>query len=269
MDNARMLEKIARFCLMDDTFFNICMDGSLECVQLILRIIMNNESLAVQSIVTQRTIGNLQNRGVRFDVMAISEGKVYDIEIQRTDAGAVPKRARYNSSMIDANVLRSGQNFNELPESYVIFITEHDILGDNLPIYNISMVIAENGKSFEDGRHIIYVNGENRNNTALGKLMQDFFSKNPNEMNYKELKTRAKYFKEDEEGVKKMCEILQEIYDEGKIEGKIEGEMKTRIELVIDMLKANQSLDLITKFSKLTVEKINEIAKENHIVISK
>ena len=269
MNNARMLEKIARFCLMDDTFFNICMDGSPECVQLILRIIMNNESLEVQSIETQRTIGNLQNRGVRFDVMATSKCKVYDIEIQRADAGAVPKRARYNSSMIDAHELRSGQNFNELPESYVIFITEHDILGDNLPIYNISMVIAENGKSFEDGRHIIYVNGENRNNTALGKLMQDFFSKNPNEMNYKELKTRTKYFKEDEEGVKKMCEILQEIYDEGKIEGKIEGEMKTRIELVIDMLKANQSLDLITKFSKLTVEKINEIAKENHIVISK
>ncbi|MBR2178966.1 MAG: hypothetical protein IJ862_01025 [Selenomonadaceae bacterium] len=63
-----MLEKISRFCLMDDTFFNVCMDGSPECVQLILRIIMNNETLKVQSVVTQRSVGNLTYRGIRFDV---------------------------------------------------------------------------------------------------------------------------------------------------------------------------------------------------------
>ena len=260
----KMLEKISRFCLMDDTFFNVCMDGCPECVQLILRIIMDNNALEVQSVVTQRSVGNLEYRGVRFDVMATAEGKVYDIEIQRTDAGAIPRRARYNSSMIDANELRSGQDFNELPESYVIFITEHDVLKYNLPIYHIDMIIKENNAPFEDGRHIIYVNGENRDNSALGQLMQDFFSKNPNDMNYEELKSRTKYFKDTEEGVNKMCEIMQEAYNEGIAEGAT----NARIDMIIELLKEKQPLDLIVKISKFSIDRIKEIAKENNLVIA-
>ena len=268
MDNVKwkegMLEKISRFCLMDDTFFNVCMDGSPECVQLILQIIMNNnEALEVQNVVTQRSVENLEYRGVRFDVMATAEGKVYDIEIQRADVGTIPRRARYNSSMLDANVLRSGQDFIELPESYVIFITENDVLKYNLPIYHIDMVIKENNAPFEDGRHIIYVNGDKRDDSALGQLMQDFFSKNPNDMNYEKLKNRTRYFKETEEGVKKMCEIMQEAYNEGKIEGIDEG----KIDVILGLLKEGQSLELISRVSRFTIEKIEKVARENDIVI--
>ena len=60
-------------CLMDDAFFNVCMDGSIECMQLILRIIMDKANLEVQEVITQRTIANIHYRGVRFDVMATAE----------------------------------------------------------------------------------------------------------------------------------------------------------------------------------------------------
>ena len=166
--------------------------------------------------------------------------------------------------MIDANELRSGQDFSELPESYVIFITEHDVLKYNLPIYHIDMIIRENDAPFEDGRHIIYVNGENRDNSSLGQLMQDFFNKNPSDMNYEELKYRTKYFKDTEEVVKKMCEIMQEAYNEGKIVGIDEG----KIDVILELLKEGQPLELISRVSKFTLEKIEKIAKDNNIVIA-
>ena len=248
-------EKIRQMCLMDDEFFNVCMDGAPDCVELILQIIMEKPDLKVLKVETQRTIANIDYHGVRFDVMATSEGRIYDIEVQRADEGAIPRRARYNACMIGVKELRSGKDYKKLPESYVIFITENDVIGDSLPIYHIERTIRETGKPFGDGDYIIYVNGENRENTTLGRLMQDFFNTTPDSMNYPLLAKRARYFKEDEMGVKKLTEFAKEYYDRGKIE------------MIIEMLKDNQSLDLIAKFSKFTIEKIKEIAAQNNIVI--
>ena len=259
MQREQILEKIKRMCLMDDAFFNVCMDGSPECVELILRIIMDEPTLQVQNVTTQRTIANISCRGVRFDVMATANGKVYDIEVQRADEGAIPQRARYNAYMIGANELRSGKAYNELPESCVIFITARDVIGDSLPIYHIDRIIRETGKPFADGDHIIYVNGENRDDTPLGRLMQDFFCAVPNEMNYPVLARRARYFKEDEGGVAKMSPITQEIFDEG--------EMKGKIEMVVKMLRAKQTLEFISQISEFTIERIKEIAAQNDIAI--
>ena len=252
----RNLEKIQRMCLMDDVFFNVCLDDSPECVELILQIVMDEPELKVQSVTTQRTITNLNYHGVRFDVMATAKGKVYDIEVQRADEGAIPQRARYNSYMIGVRELHSGKKYNELPESYVIFITAHDVIGDGLPIYHIDRVIRETGRAFADGDHIIYINGENRDDTALGRLMQDFFCKEPNKMFYSTLSKRARYFKEDEIGVSKLSEITQELMNEGKID------------VIIKMLKAKQSLKFIADMTEFTIEKIREIAKQNNIAIT-
>ena len=89
-------------------------------------------------------IKNLQGRGVRFDVFARdSTGKEYDIEIQRADKGAEPKRARYNSALMDANALKSGEDVGKLRDSYVIFITENDALGGGREVYHVRRMIEE------------------------------------------------------------------------------------------------------------------------------
>nr|WP_288974758.1 hypothetical protein [uncultured Blautia sp.] len=74
----------------------------------------------------------------------------------------------------DANSLIPGSDYNDLPETYVIFITENDIIGGNERIYYVDRVIKETGKVFDDEAHIIYVNGAFRDETPLGKLMHDF-----------------------------------------------------------------------------------------------
>ena len=134
------LDKIQKLRLMDDDFFNKCMEGSTECVELILHIIMDRNDLKVISAQTQHTIKNLQGRSVRLDVLAIDDsGGQINIEIQREDKGAGSKRARYHSSIMDANLLLAGENFEEQPETYVIFITERDVLKKGLPLYRVIM----------------------------------------------------------------------------------------------------------------------------------
>ena len=177
MDKNYILEAIKKFRLIDDPLFNVVMSNSLECVELLLQIILNEETLKVEKVHTQYTVPNVISHGVRFDVLAASNGKIYDIEVQRDDSGAIPRRARYNSSMLDVNSLHSGKKYSELPESYVIFITEHDVLHRQKPIYHINRKIEETGENFHDGSHIIYVNAENRDDTALGRLSPSRFDR--------------------------------------------------------------------------------------------
>lgn len=76
--------------------------------------------------------------------------------------------------MLDANLLRKGEKSDELPETYVAFITEHDVIGKGRPLYHIGRYIFDTNERFDDGSHILYVNGEYRDETPVGKLMHDF-----------------------------------------------------------------------------------------------
>ena len=124
------------------------------------------------------------------------------------------KRARYNSSLIDANVTEPGEQYQNLNETYVVFITENDVLGENLPIYHVDRIIRETGKMFNDQSHIIYVNSQIKDETALGKLMHDFTCTNAKDMYYEVLADRVHYFKEDEKGVAIMCKAMEDMRNE-------------------------------------------------------
>ena len=115
--------------------------------------------------------------------------------MQRSDRGASEKRARYNSSLLDANLTDAGDDYDALNETYVIFITENDVLKAGLPIYHVDRTVRETGTFFNDQAHIIYVNSQIKDETALGKLMHDFFCTNSKDMNYPILARRVRYFK--------------------------------------------------------------------------
>ncbi len=93
---------------------------------------------------------------------------------------------------------------------YVIFICEKDVYKKNEPIHCFDRYDKKNKINLNDSGYIIYVNGQNRDNTPLGKLMHDFSCKDPNEMYYEVFKKRVKYLKEEAEGQNIMCELVEQ-----------------------------------------------------------
>ncbi len=179
------LQRLRGFRLLDDDFFTKCFEGDTECIELILQIVLDKQDLKVVDARTQVFVENLLNRSVRLDVLATnSVGHKFNIEIQRADKGAGRKRARYNSSMMDANLLEKGEDFEVLPETFVVFITENDVIGKGQPLYRIERCFLETGESFDDGSHILYVNGAYRDESPIGRLMHDFSCTNPSDMYY-------------------------------------------------------------------------------------
>ena len=225
----RYLEKIKQLRLMDDTFFNSCFDGNIPCMEVVLRAVLGNDRLRVTEVITQQSVPNLYGRAVRFDALATDGETIYDVEIQRSDEGAIPRRARFNSSMIDSREVSKGTLFPALPEIYVIFITEHDVWKRGKPLYTVRRTFEDTEEVFNDGTHILYVNGECQSESPLGRLMHDFFCSDPNDMYSDVLAERVRFFKEDEKGVAAMCNVMKEIYDDGFASGEAQGEARGEV----------------------------------------
>lgn len=250
------LQRLKNLCLMDDEFMSKYFEDNAECTELVLHIIIGKEDLKVKQVQTQKEIKNLQGRSVRLDILATdSRGRKYNIEIQRVSKGAGVKRARYNSSLLDANITWPGENFEELAETYVVFITERDVLGKKLPIYHVERMIRETGEYFGDETHILYVNASCQDATPLGLLMKDFFCPDPSDMNYPILAERAKYFKEKEKGVT----VVSRIFDEVREEGVMDARMDIAENLLAD---GEMTVEKIAKVTRLPLEEVTALAKE-------
>lgn len=216
--HAEDLQRLRGFRLLDDDFMSKVFEDK-ACSQFLLQIILDKKGLSVQKVHAQHDVKNLQGRSIRLDIVATDEnGRVYNIEIQRSDKGASIKRARYNSSLLDANVTELGDDYENLIETYIIFITENDVLKAGLPIYHIDRTIKETGVMFGDEAHIIYVNSQIKDETELGKLMHDFSCTDAKDMYYKILADRVRYFKEDAKGVETMCRAMEEMRKEAAVE---------------------------------------------------
>lgn len=262
------LARLRQLRLIDDDFFSKCFDNDTACVQLVLQIVLDKPDLNVVDVRTQVFVENLLNRSVRLDVLATdSEGRKFNIEIQRSDKGAGRKRARYNSSMMDVNLLEKGNDFEALPEIYVIFITENDVIGLGEAIYEIERCFVKSGKRFGDGSHILYVNGSYRDDSPVGKLMHDFSCTDPSDMCYdmcyNVLADRARFFKESKEGIAVMCKVLDDMRRQSYQEGMAEGKNKNRKETALNLLKLGTiSLDDISFATGLSLDEVKKLNED-------
>ena len=241
------LKRLKSLRYIDDDFMTVCLADNYEGVELILRIVLGREDITIKTVHTQELLKNLQGRSAILDVHAIdSTKKEFDVEIQRSDTGAGAKRARHNSSLLDAHILKPGDDTEDIPDSYVIFITENDVMEKNQAIYHIQRYLETNeGKElFGDGSHIIYVNGKYRGNDEIGKLMHDFSCTNPDDMNYEALAKKARYFKQDEKGVAAMCKIMEDMRNEAAQKAELKS--------------AKETAERLIKKGKMTLEEIAE-----------
>ncbi len=253
------LQRLRGFRLLDDDFLTKCFEGDTASIELVLQIVLEKPDLKVLDVRTQVFVENLLNRSVRLDILATdSTGAKLNVEVQRSDKGAGRKRARYNSSMMDANLLKKGEDFDKLPETWVIFITENDVMGKGLPLYPIERCFLGTGERFEDGSHILYVNGAYRGDTPIGKLMHDFSCTDAADMYYGILADRVRFFKESKEGIEIMCRAMEDMRNQTLKEGMINVAKKMLEDGTI-------KLEKIAEFVGLSVDEVKKLKTDQNM----
>lgn len=226
--NEKTVELVMSFTFMTDRFMSNAFDK--EVGEYVLSIIMERP-LKIRKIESQHTEDDVYSRGCRFDIIAEdTDGKFYNIEVQNADSGAVPERARFNCGRIDQAIINKGMKYQQFPEVYIIFITEHDVMGKGYPIYHYDRTLREDGDLFGDKQHIIYVNGECKNpNTPLGQLMLDMQQSDPSKISSKILADKMIELKQGK-GLKFMCKEIDKFESEvtAEVTAKVSSEERTK-----------------------------------------
>lgn len=254
------LEQLANYRPLDDDFMRELFRNNLELAEFVLRIVIDKPDLKLVKEETQYDLQHLfGERSICLDVFGIdSNGQQYDFEVQRQDKGADPHRARYHSSAMDIDNLKAKKEFSTLPNTYVIFFTENDFFGKGKPIYPIERMNLATGEPFNDGEHILYINGAytNEEDTSdLAKLIHDFRCRKADDMLLKPLADKTRFFKETPEGVEYMCKAMEDRINEEKMQEKI---MIAANLLGLGML----TNEAIAEATKLPLKKVEEIAAE-------
>ena len=221
----RYLELLAGLRLMDDDFFSEALDEKIAPVEYILNTVLERD----------------------------------DIRVLRTEAQVEYKSAANRSIKLDRTLLDKGKDFEDLVDTYVIFITEHDRVGAGLPLYHVERRIAElDDALLGDGAHIVYVNGQFRDlNHPVGRLMHDMNCTNAADILNPLLAQEVRYLKETEGGRTQMCRAFEEIAFESAKEATHKANVAVAQKMLAD---GGLTLEQIAKFSSLPLSEVQELA---------
>ena len=214
---------LEELCPFDDVLFRCMIKDNYPLAERILRILLRKPNLHVVSLKTQVDMKRLSgSRSLCLDVVTVSRTpsekpgqpdlqEIQDLEVEGSRDRANPYRARYHSSVLDVENLKSRQNFRELPVTWTIFITEEDYFRRGQPFYRIERAVFDGdeeatSKLFHDGAHILYVNGEYADESGkyadFARLMHDFHTTNWQHMRIAEMGEAVQRFKETKGGKK-------------------------------------------------------------------
>lgn len=185
---------------------------------------MNSPDLKIKEVKTQYSIRQIGTHSVVLDILAEdSSHKIYEIEIQTGDKKGHIRRVRYITSSIDTSFLNKGNDYTQLPELHIFYITTFDIANANQTVYDIIRTDKIKSIEFDNGVHEHYINTVVDDESPIATLMNYFKNTDSNDTAHGVLSERVKYLKESEGGTSYMCEFIEKFREEGRSEGLSEG----------------------------------------------
>lgn len=184
-------------------------------------------------------------KGVRLDVYAKDENQTrYNVEMQVQKKPALGKRSRYYQSQMDMELLLAGEDYAELPNTYVIFICDFDPFGEKKYQYTFQIACRESSEvNLEDGRTIIFLSTHGKNESEVPEELVTLLQYMREDVNGSEREYHDSYVerlqkfirgvksnREMEERFMVFEEMLREERAEGRLEGREEGREEGRTE---------------------------------------
>lgn len=245
-----------KFNLLSNVFMRVALRDKNAC-QYVLRILTGIPDLVVKAVRTEYRVSKITSHDVVLDVLAEDgSGKIYNIEIQRADTVDHARRVRLHGAMIDSEYLEKGKTYADLPDLFIIYISETDLWKAGFTTYLVKKYFENTDIPYDDGQHIMYVNAAINDGTETANLMQYFKTADPNDMNHGDLSKRVHLLKCEEGGYQEMCEVSEKIFSEGRAEGRVEGRAEGE-------LKKARSTAMHLADMGLTTEKIAEAVEVN------
>ena len=234
MASKEIQEIVDRLTAMEDTFFHKLVEDRDFCEELI-QTVTGKKSIRLIEATAQKSLRNIKGRSVVLDAYCVdTDNNNFNLEIQKKDDDDHQRRVRYNGSNMDTYIAEKGIRFEQIPDSYVIYISKKDFFEKGKTIYHIDRVLRETGDIVDNGFYEIYVNTEIDDKSDIAELMKIYSSSDVPENNkFPRTSAGIKNLKVGK-GRDDMCAIVEEYVEKR--------EKETAIQLI--------------KLGKLTAEEI-------------
>lgn len=174
---------------------------------------------------------------MRLDVYLKDDKKRhFDVEMQVAET-EIFRRSRYYHSQIDMELLGTGIDYEELPESYVIFICDYDPIGLKKYKYTRHQGIKEDSNYiYDDGSHTVFLSTAGENDDEVSQDLVNFLKYVGAELEESQKDYHDEFVEQLQQSVKKIKfdremgrrymlleELMKDEYKAGKEEGLAEG----------------------------------------------
>ncbi|MFI3209347.1 MAG: hypothetical protein R3Y40_09460 [Eubacteriales bacterium] len=220
MTNGRK-EAIQKLQLTSDIFWSIALKD-VEACQEVVRII-TGEDIKLVEVRYQETILQLNNHSIRIDTWGRdSKERNIGIEMHTQSNENRIKRNRYNIASMDVRSLETGDQYDDIPDTWGIYITQADFLKTKKGINKIERIVSGTKKEAPNGVSEYYVSLSCKGETEAQTELLRYIKNSDGVMDSKyfpNLVKRVRFLKEAEKGETVMCEIMDEIFRDGEARG--------------------------------------------------
>jgi len=275
--------------ITDDFVFCSVMTSSEELCREMAERILGRKIGKIVRLDKQKSIQTTPDgKGVRFDVYFEDDrDTVYDIEMQNANEKNLPHRARYYQSMIDMEQMEKGMQYEEMKNSYVIFICMFDPFGMGLQKYTVKSICEEEPQTaYEDGTRKIFLNPygtKGDEDQELQTLFRYLDKRIPTDGFTERLEKRVRALTRDtdwrrqymtlyERDQRNIAKGRKEGHEEGRLEGLDEGRTEGRIlqtaDTIVQALRRGKELSEIADVLGMTEDEIRKFCSDNDIALN-
>ena len=265
-------EKWERATIANNFIFYKVMHNNPEICKELLEILLEMKLDRLEMRQEEEVEIDYGKKGIRMDVYAYGVDKAFNIELQTSDTGELPERARYYQGVLDVDQLNKGVEYSELRTSYVIFICIPDIFKKGLGKYSFENICKENSEVVLNDRAYKYFFIAKNYDKILNEDQKDFLrlvlSNECSSGFSNKISKMVEAAKHNTQWRKQFMEFERQMaysFREGKAEGLVEGKAEAKEEVVVEMLKKDISPELIAECVKLPLEKVLELQEKSNV----
>ena len=168
-------KRLQDLTIKDNFMFGAVMSIEENCIAFLEMVL----GFPIEKVVVSKErsmIYHPEYRGVRLDIYARDEKHThYNVEMQARRQADLGKRSRYYHSQIDVECLEKGLPYEELPNTFVIFICDFDPFGCGLYYYSFQNECQEDTRAkLCDGNKTIFLSTKGKNKEQMPQSLVKF-----------------------------------------------------------------------------------------------
>ena len=274
----RRKKQLKELTIKDNFMFGAVMMDEENCKGLLERVLQ----IPIDHVEISREksiVYHPEYKGVRLDVYAKDENQTrYNVEMQVQKKPDLGKRSRYYQSQMDMEMLLAGEDYAELPNTYVIFICDFDPIGENKYRYTFRAKCEELPEmNLEDGRTVVFLNTHGQNESEVPKELVTLLHYIREDVDGSEREYHDSYVerlqkfirevksnREMEERFMVFEEMLRDERAEGRVEGRTEESKETLLlylknlgtvsKGLSDRIQSQQELEVLKRWTQIAFQ---------------